>query len=102
MKRAVLSIALAFVAPFAWAQVSETTTTTTTTEGQRDDHGVHSGQSDHPEGKQRTTHLSLRQVCHICDEKRQGVGSRCGENQGLESGVPVRCPLCRDRRQHDG
>src|SRR5213595_3468121 len=33
MKRAVLSIALAFVAPFAWAQVSETTTTTTTTEG---------------------------------------------------------------------
>src|SRR5256884_9839180 len=33
MKRAVLSIALAFVSPFAWAQVSETTTTTTTTEG---------------------------------------------------------------------
>ena len=33
MKRAVLSIALAFVAPFAWAQVSETTTTTTTTGG---------------------------------------------------------------------
>jgi len=33
MKKAVLSIALAFVAPFAWAQVSETTTTTTTTEG---------------------------------------------------------------------
>jgi hypothetical protein len=26
-----MSIALAFVAPFAWAQVSETTTTTTTT-----------------------------------------------------------------------
>jgi len=33
MKKAVLSIALAFVAPFAWAQVSETTTTTTTTDG---------------------------------------------------------------------
>jgi hypothetical protein len=31
MKKAVLSIALAFVAPFAWGQVSETTTTTTTT-----------------------------------------------------------------------
>jgi hypothetical protein len=31
MKKAVLSIALAFVAPFAWAQVSQTTTTTTTT-----------------------------------------------------------------------
>jgi hypothetical protein len=31
MKKVVLSIALAFVAPFAWAQVSETTTTTTTT-----------------------------------------------------------------------
>ena len=31
MKKLVLSIALAFVAPFAWAQVSETTTTTTTT-----------------------------------------------------------------------
>src|SRR5207253_7241937 len=30
MKRAVLSIALAFVAPFAWGQVSQTTTTTTT------------------------------------------------------------------------
>jgi hypothetical protein len=28
-----LSIVLAVVAPFAWAQVSETTTTTTTTEG---------------------------------------------------------------------
>ena len=27
MKKVVLSIALAFVAPFAWAQVSETTTT---------------------------------------------------------------------------
>jgi UDP-N-acetylmuramyl tripeptide synthase len=32
MKKAVLSIALACVAPFAWAQVSETTTTTTTTD----------------------------------------------------------------------
>ena len=32
MKKLVLSIALAFVAPFAWAQVSETTTTTTTTD----------------------------------------------------------------------
>src|SRR5262245_51778600 len=31
MKKILLSIALAFVAPFAWAQVSETTTTTTTT-----------------------------------------------------------------------
>jgi hypothetical protein len=31
MKKIVLSFALAFVAPFAWAQVSETTTTTTTT-----------------------------------------------------------------------
>jgi hypothetical protein len=30
MKRIVLSIALAVTAPFAWAQVSETTTTTTT------------------------------------------------------------------------
>jgi hypothetical protein len=33
MKKVILSIALAFAAPFAWAQVSETTTTTTTTEG---------------------------------------------------------------------
>ena len=30
MKKIVLSIALAFLAPFAWGQVSETTTTTTT------------------------------------------------------------------------
>ena len=33
MKKVLLSIALACVAPFAWGQVSETTTTTTTTEG---------------------------------------------------------------------
>jgi hypothetical protein len=33
MKKMLLSIALAVVAPFAWGQVSETTTTTTTTEG---------------------------------------------------------------------
>src|SRR5215467_10481746 len=32
MKKIALSIALAFVASFAWAQVSETTTTTTTTD----------------------------------------------------------------------
>ena len=32
MKKALLSIALAVVAPFAWGQVSETTTTTTTTD----------------------------------------------------------------------
>jgi hypothetical protein len=32
MKKIILSIALAFAAPFAWAQVSETTTTTTTTD----------------------------------------------------------------------
>src|SRR5215470_6329757 len=32
MKKLVLSIALACVAPFAWGQVSETTTTTTTTD----------------------------------------------------------------------
>jgi hypothetical protein len=33
MRKLVLSITLAIVAPFAWGQVSETTTTTTTTEG---------------------------------------------------------------------
>jgi hypothetical protein len=33
MKKTLLSMALAVVAPFAWGQVSETTTTTTTTEG---------------------------------------------------------------------
>jgi hypothetical protein len=33
MKKMLLSVVLAVVAPFAWAQVSETTTTTTTTEG---------------------------------------------------------------------
>lgn len=33
MKKVVLSMALVMAAPFAWAQVSETTTTTTTTEG---------------------------------------------------------------------
>jgi hypothetical protein len=32
MKKMLLSIALACVAPFAWAQLSETTTTTSTTE----------------------------------------------------------------------
>jgi hypothetical protein len=31
MKKIILSIALAFVAPFAWGQGSQTTTTTTTT-----------------------------------------------------------------------
>ena len=31
MKKILFSVALAFVAPFAWGQVSETTTTTTTT-----------------------------------------------------------------------
>jgi hypothetical protein len=33
MKTTLLSLALALIAPFAWAQVSETTTTTTITEG---------------------------------------------------------------------
>jgi hypothetical protein len=33
MKKVLLGIALACVAPFAWGQVSQTTTTTTTTEG---------------------------------------------------------------------
>jgi hypothetical protein len=33
MKKILLSMALAAVAPFAWGQVSQTTTTTTTTEG---------------------------------------------------------------------
>jgi hypothetical protein len=33
MKKMLLSIVLASVAPFAWGQVSQTTTTTTTTEG---------------------------------------------------------------------
>jgi hypothetical protein len=33
MKKMLLSMAVAVVAPFAWGQVSETTTTTTTTEG---------------------------------------------------------------------
>jgi hypothetical protein len=33
MKNTLLSMALALMAPFAWAQVSETTTTTTTMEG---------------------------------------------------------------------
>jgi hypothetical protein len=33
MKTTLLRLALALIAPFAWAQVSETTTTTTITEG---------------------------------------------------------------------
>ena len=33
MKKLLVSMTLAVVAPFAWAQVSQTTTTTTTTEG---------------------------------------------------------------------
>jgi hypothetical protein len=33
MKKTIFSIALALVAPFAWAQTSSTTTTTTTTDG---------------------------------------------------------------------
>src|SRR5713101_4569999 len=33
MKKLILTMALAVTAPFAWAQVSETTTATTTTEG---------------------------------------------------------------------
>ena len=33
MKKTLLSIALALVAPFAWGQTSSTTTTTTTTDG---------------------------------------------------------------------
>jgi hypothetical protein len=33
MKKTLISLVLAVVTPFAWAQVSETTTTTTTTEG---------------------------------------------------------------------
>src|SRR5437016_1986621 len=33
MRKVLLSMALAVVAPFAWGQVSETTTSTTTTEG---------------------------------------------------------------------
>ena len=33
MKKTLLSIALALVAPFAWGQTSSTTTTTTTTQG---------------------------------------------------------------------
>src|SRR5216110_1338695 len=33
MKKILLSMVLTVAAPFAWAQVSETTTTTTTTEG---------------------------------------------------------------------
>ena len=33
MKKTLLSIALAVVAPFAWGQTTSTTTTTTTTEG---------------------------------------------------------------------
>jgi len=33
MKKMLISLALAAVAPFAWGQVSSTTTTTTTTEG---------------------------------------------------------------------
>src|ERR1700746_410533 len=32
MKKLLMGLSLAFVAPFAWAQVSETTTTTTTTD----------------------------------------------------------------------
>ena len=45
MKKIVLSIALAFVAPFAWGQVSETTTTTTTTDANGTITEYHSGQS---------------------------------------------------------
>jgi hypothetical protein len=33
MRKMLLTVVLAVVAPFAWGQVSETTTTTTTTEG---------------------------------------------------------------------
>ena len=75
MKKMLLSMVLAVVAPFAWAQVSETTTTTTTTEGSGTTHGVHSGECDHTKGKQRTADVPLWQDGHLCDAERQGVGS---------------------------
>jgi hypothetical protein len=67
-----LSIALAFVAPFAWGQVSQTTTTTTTTDA--------SGTiTEYTAGSAivlRETSpgaLPLRQDRHIRDAKGQGV-----------------------------
>jgi hypothetical protein len=71
MKKMLLSMALAVVAPFAWGQVSETTTTTTTTEG----NGTITQFTPRSEIVLRESSgpldLSLRQNGHLCDEKRQ-------------------------------
>ncbi len=66
MKKMLLSIALAFVAPFAWGQVSQTTTTTTTTDASGTITEFSPG-NHCAEGKQRAAALSLRQNRYLCD-----------------------------------
>jgi hypothetical protein len=62
MKRTFISLVLAVVAPFAWAQISETTTTTTTTEG------------NGAKGNYRTADLPFRENGHLRDTDRQSPG----------------------------
>jgi len=68
MKKTMLSIALAAVAPFAWGQVSSTTNTTTT-EGGGTITEFTPGSAIVLREKQRSETLPLRQDCHLRNQK---------------------------------
>ena len=82
MKKIVLSIALAFVAPFAWAQVSETTTTTTTTDANGTITEYTPGSAIVLKETSGPVRISLRQDRHLCDAKRSRAGCGRRENKG--------------------
>ena len=90
MKKILLSIALAFLAPFAWAQVSETTTTTTTTDANGTITEYTPDSAIGTQGDQWSSPISLRQNSHLRDAERPRAGYRDLLKTRIKVGVPVR------------
>ena len=101
MKKMVLSIALAFVAPFAWGQVSETTTTTTTTDATGTITEFSPGSTIVlKETSGPRTYRFGKTVTYVTRS-----GKTLDEDTvrtRVKSGCPSAGPLCRNWRQHDG
>ena len=89
MKKMLLTIALAVVAPFAWGQVSETTTTTTTTEGNGTITEYTPGSTIVLKETSGPRTLSLRQNGHLCDRSGKVLDEDTVRTR-IKVGVPVR------------
>ena len=88
MKKTLLSIALALVAPFAWGQTSQHHNDHNDHGGWRYDHRIHSGKRDRFEGNQRAAPLPVRKTVTYVTKSGKTLDEATVKTR-IKVGIPI-------------